>query len=134
MTERAACEKEREAEREGFQFCVRSGCCQEKIRKKKKKKEEKSLRHQVRKCTKNKKESGCKKKRSGSQGVWDAKWWRKKNKQIKIKNKKEKEGGRVRKCGTRSKKQKQKKEGEKGVGNEMLATEKSKYGGKFRVF
>ena len=38
MTERAACEKEREAEREGFQFCVRSGCCQEKISKKKKKK------------------------------------------------------------------------------------------------
>ena len=27
-----------------------------------------------------------------------------------------------------------KKEGEKAVGNEMLAAEKSKYGGKFRVF
>ena len=48
------------------------------------------------------------------------------------KNKKEKRKrrwGRVRECGTRSKRQKQKKEGEKGVGNEMLAVEKSKYGG-----
>ena len=27
-----------------------------------------------------------------------------------------------------------KKEGKKGVGNEMLGVEKSKYGGKFRVF
>ena len=75
MTERAACEKEREAEREGFQFCVRSGCCQEKIRKKKKKKESETRSVQVHKK-------------------------KKKRKQKKVEVKKREVG--VRECGTRS--------------------------------
>ena len=61
---------------------------------------------------------------------------KKKNKQIKIKKEKEKgkEGGRVRECGTQSKKQKQKKRGEKGVGNEMLQPKSQKMEGNLEFF
>ena len=42
-------EREREGEREGFEFCERSGCCQEKIREKREKKRSVSVGHEVHK-------------------------------------------------------------------------------------